>query len=89
MEVNTNLSAIGVNGAAISHRSTPAQTMLSDGLSLTDSSALEKALQNSPASRPDMVDRGKALIADAAYPSAEILNAISLGLAAAMTFPSQ
>lgn len=89
MEVNTNLSTIGVNGAAALPRSTPAQKMPSDGLSLTNSSALQKALDNAPASRPDMVERAKALIADPAYPSAEVLNAVSWRLAAGLNSQNQ
>jgi hypothetical protein len=58
--------------------------MLSDGLSLTNSSALEKTLDNAPASRPDMVERAKLLIADPAYPSGETLAAVSRQLASSL-----
>ncbi len=59
--------------------------MLSDRVSLTNSSALEQALGNSPASRPEMVERAKALIADPNYPSADTLSAVSRHLASALT----
>jgi hypothetical protein len=84
MEINTNLSSTGVNGAATPPRSTPASAMLSDRVSLTNSSALEQSLANSPASRPDMVERAKSLIADPTYPSPDILSAVSRQLATAL-----
>jgi hypothetical protein len=83
MEINTNLSLTGVNGAATPLRPTPEPTMLSDRVSLTNSSALEQTLANSPASRPDMVERAKSLIADPNYPSSEILSAVSRQMASA------
>jgi hypothetical protein len=84
MEINTNLSTNSVNGAATPPRSTPAPTMLSDRVSLTNSSALDQSLANSPASRPEMVERAKALIADPNYPSSETLSALSRQLASAL-----
>jgi hypothetical protein len=59
--------------------------MLSDRVSLTNSSALEQALGSSPTSRPDMVERAKALIADPNYPSSDTLSAVSRLLASALT----
>jgi hypothetical protein len=84
MEINTNLSSTGVNGAATPPRSTPASAMLSDRVSLTNSSALEQSLVNAPASRPEMVERAKALIADPNYPSSDVLSAVSRQLASAL-----
>jgi len=85
MEINSNLSTTGVNGASTSSRPTPAPNMLSDRVSLTNSSALEQALGSSPASRPEMVERAKALIADPNYPSPDTLSAVSRLLASALT----
>jgi hypothetical protein len=85
MEINTNLSTTGVNGAATPPRSTPAPNMPTDRVSLTNSSALEQALDSSPASRPDMVERAKALIANPNYPSSDTLSAVSRQLASALT----
>jgi hypothetical protein len=84
MEINTNLSSTGVNGAATPRRSTPEPAMLSDRVSLTNSSALEQSLGNAPASRPEMVERAKALIADPNYPSSDTLSAVSRQLASAL-----
>jgi hypothetical protein len=58
--------------------------MLSDRVSLTHSSALEQALANAPASRPEMVERAKSLIADPNYPSGDTLSAVSRQLASAL-----
>jgi hypothetical protein len=85
MEINSNLSTTGINGTSTPSRSTPEPKMLSDRVSLTNSSALEQALGNSPASRPDMVERAKALIADPNYPSSDTLSAVSLHLASALS----
>jgi hypothetical protein len=85
MEINSNLSTTGVNGAVTPSRSTPEPTMLSDRVTLTNSSALEQALGSSPASRPEMVERARSLIADPNYPSSDTLSAVSLHLASALT----
>jgi hypothetical protein len=84
MEINTNLSSTGVNGAELSRRSSPAPAMLSDQVSLSNSSALEQTLANTPASRPEMVERAKSLIADPSYPSPDTLSAVSRQLASAL-----
>jgi hypothetical protein len=85
MVINTNLSTTGANGAVPTARATPAPKMLSDRVSLTNASALEQALDNTPASRPDVVERAKALIADPNYPSFDTLSAVSGLLASALT----
>ena len=59
--------------------------MPTDRVSLTSSSALEQALDSAPASRPEMVERAKALIADPNYPSSAVLSAVSRQLAAGLT----
>jgi hypothetical protein len=89
MEINTNLSTTGVNGAVTSPRSAPAPNMPSDRVSLTNSSALEQALDSVPASRPEMVERAKALIADPSYPSPDTLSAVSRQLASALLAENQ
>jgi hypothetical protein len=89
MEINTNLSTTGVNGAVASKRSAPSPNMLSDRVSLASSSALEQALQNTPASRPEMVARAQSLIADPNYPSGDTLAAMSLQLARSLTSDNQ
>ena len=63
--------------------------MLTDRVSLNNSSALEQAFNNTPASRPDMVERARSLIADPNYPSSDTLSAISRQLASALNSDSQ
>jgi hypothetical protein len=58
--------------------------MPSDRVTLTNSTALEQSLANSPLSRPDLVERAKALIADPSFPSADTLSAVSRQLASAL-----
>ena len=102
MEINTNLSTTGVNGAVASKRSIchllfksihrtllMSMSQLSDRVSLASSSALEQALQNTPASRPEMVARAQSLIADPNYPSGDTLAAMSLQLARSLTSDNQ
>jgi hypothetical protein len=81
MEINTNLSINGVDGSIAAKRATPTSNMPSDRVSLTNSSALDQALQNTPDSRPDMVARAQSLIADPNYPSSETLSAVARQLA--------
>jgi hypothetical protein len=83
MEINTNLSTTGVDGSLAEKRPTPTSNMPSDRVSLTNSSALEQALQNTPDSRPDVVARAQSLIADPNYPSSETLSVLSRQLASA------
>ena len=56
MEINTNVSITGLNAAQLAQRSKPAPNMLSDRVSLSNSSALEQALKDTPDSRPDIVN---------------------------------
>jgi len=63
--------------------------MLSDRVSLANSSALEQALQNTPASRPEMVARAQSLIADPNYPSGDTLTALSWQLAKSLSAENQ
>jgi len=89
MKDKTNLSTTGANGAATPPRSGPAPIMLPDGDFLAILQAWEKELENSPASRPEMVARAKALIANPDYPSAGILSAVSRRLASALRRKNQ
>lgn len=89
MEINSNLSTTGVNAGVPASRQTPAQKMPSDRVSLTNSSALEDSLQNLPATRPEMVERAKSLIADPNYPSASTLGAVARHLAMNLSSETQ
>jgi hypothetical protein len=77
MEINTNLPAARVNG------STPARKRATTGQSapvsdsFTSSTALEVALNNISAVRPEAVAHAKELIADPNYPSADIVKKLS------------
>ena len=48
-----------------------------DSFSAANSAALREALATQPEIRPAVVDRGRALAADPAYPSAEIIKHVS------------
>jgi hypothetical protein len=86
MEVNTNLSTLGLAGP-ISAKSAagaapPSPSNRADSTSL---STLDETLQSLPASRAQSVERARSLVADPQYPSAEIINRISQLLAAQLT----
>jgi len=89
MEINTNLSTTSVDGSIAAKRSSPTPNMPSDRVSLTNSSALDQALQNTPASRPEVVARAQSLIADPNYPSGESLSALSRQFASALLSDNQ
>jgi|GEM_PF-773780 len=77
MEVNTSYSTSGVGGVPPAIRSTPAAKRSAGPESFASSSALEEALADLPASRPEAVAQAKALIADPNYPSSSTMRQIS------------
>jgi hypothetical protein len=89
MEINSNLSTTGVNASILPARSTPAQQMPSDRVSLTNLSGMEDLLQSVPSTRPDVVERAKSLIADPSYPSSAILGAVAQHLAVNLNSENQ
>ena len=50
-------------------------------MSLGNAEALKAAVNKIPLSRSEQVDRARALVSDAAYPPADVLNAIASVLA--------
>jgi hypothetical protein len=54
---------------------------------LAKASTLETALKASPEMRTEQVERAKALIADASYPSAEVINHVAKVLAGGIRGP--
>jgi hypothetical protein len=91
MEVNTNMRGGGVDGITPPQRSTTAASNPAGAApdSFASSNALDSALKNLPASRPDAVARAKALAADPNYPSADTLRQVSSLLAQRLTSPSE
>jgi hypothetical protein len=78
MEVNTNLGSVGSsspvtknNSVSKPRASAPNET---DSASLT---SLDDAMQSSPASRPDAVQRARDLIANPNYPSSQVMSQVS------------
>jgi hypothetical protein len=80
MEINTNISAGGINGP-IPPRQPAKAKEAADGVSFGNSAALDGALQNVPGSRPEEVDRARNLIGDVNYPPQETIKKISTLLA--------
>jgi hypothetical protein len=77
MEVNTNLSTIGLNGSVPANNSTPpAVRQNSDRPDTLTLSTLDQAIQNQPASRSDAVERARGLVSDPNYPPLEVMNQV-------------
>jgi hypothetical protein len=84
MEVNTNISSGGVGGITPQKWSPPAAKPAAAPDSFASSNAIDSALKNLPASRPDAVARARELAADPNYPSADTLRQVSTLLARQM-----
>ena len=85
MEVNTNISSGGVGGITPPKWSAPAAQRPVATDSFASSNAIDSALKNLPASRPDAVARARELVADPTYPSADTLRQVSSLLARQLT----
>ena len=81
MEINSNIKAGGVQGPTSPQRPASPAKPAGDGVSFDNSAALESALKSLPDSRPEAVERAKALVADPAYPTPEMLQKLSRHLA--------
>jgi hypothetical protein len=63
-------------GVVLHAKPAPADTPATDRFSPEHSAALKSALQNQPEIRPEVVARGRALAADASWPTPAILRQI-------------
>lgn len=89
MEVNTSLSAGGVGGITPQKPFAPAARTAAARDSFASSNALEGAVRNLPASRPEAVAQARALATDPNYPSPAILRQVSQLLAESLTSQSE
>jgi len=89
MEVNTSFSAGGVGGITPPNASAPAPKRVATPDSFASSNALERAVRNLPASRPEALARARELAADPNYPSADALRQVSRLLAGHLTAESE
>jgi len=89
MEVNTSLSAGGVGGITPQKPFASAAKNAAAPDSFASSNALERAVRNLPASRPEALAQARALAADPNYPSPDILRQISTLLADRLTPESE
>ena len=81
MEVNTNISAGGVGGITPQQPYARAAKTAAAPDAFASSSALQDAVKNLPASRPEAVAQARKLAADPDYPPAGILRQVSRLLA--------
>lgn len=85
MEINTKLNAGGVNKVAPSRqRAEAANKTPASADAFASSTALEVALNNISAVRPEAVDRARGLINDPSYPSDDTIKQLAGFLAAKM-----
>ena len=78
MEINTKMVAAAVSSSTpAKRRSVTTGDSAPVGDSFASSTALEVALNNISAVRPEAVDRAKDLIADPNYPSADTVKKLS------------
>jgi len=89
MEVNTSFSAGGVGGITPQRPFAPAARTAAAPDSFASSSALERAVRNLPASRPEAVAQARALAADPNYPPPAVLRQVSILLAESLTSQSE
>jgi hypothetical protein len=66
------LSRLGVNGTK-----KPAPPPAADNADFSDTAAIQEALAALPESRPEVVEQGKGLVAQATYPPPETIKRIS------------
>lgn len=85
MEISANLKFNSVDATATPKRHKTAATSDTDGdqdqVMLTNSNAVQKALEQTPASRSDAVARARSLIADPSYPGPETTKQVAQLLA--------
>jgi hypothetical protein len=81
MKINPNANPLSVEGAQLPKPAAPASLPAADAPSFAGSAAVNSALSSTPDSRPEAVDRAKALINDSAYPGPEVLRKVSQLLA--------
>jgi hypothetical protein len=89
MEVNTSYSTGALGGMAPQPPFAPAARTAAAPDSFASSKALEQAVRNLPASRPDALAQARALAADPNYPSPEVLRQVSSLLADSLSRQSE
>jgi hypothetical protein len=89
MEVNTNFSAGGVGGITPQKPAAPAVKTAAAPDAFARSNALEQAVKNLPASRPEAVAQARELAADPNYPPADVLRQVSHLLADRLSSASE
>jgi hypothetical protein len=81
MKVNMNVNPVSIDGPTSPKRPTPPPASV-DTAAFASTTAINSALNGTPETRPDAVERAKALIADPQYPGSAVLGHISQLLAA-------
>jgi hypothetical protein len=81
MEINTNMNVSGVNGLTPPGRPAVTTRTALDTASFTNSAGVEAALESTPESRPEAVERAQKLVNDPSYPSSDMVKQLSQFLA--------
>lgn len=88
MEIKASMNVSGVNGPTPPPKPAPSSKPASDSASFARSEAVNAALQNLPASRPEAVARAQQLINDPNYPSSGMVKQLSQFLTTNLTVQS-
>jgi hypothetical protein len=77
MKVNMNVNPVSVDGPTSPKRPAPAPQAALEQTAFAGSTAINNALQATPDSRSEAVERARALIADPNYPGPGVLRQVS------------
>jgi hypothetical protein len=78
MEVNPNTGAGPITGAGLKPTVTPGgKPVQTDSVSLQDSEAVNKGVQQTPDIRAESLARARELVEDKNYPSSEVIRNVS------------
>ena len=81
MEIQPNLNATRVGPTQAARPAVRSARTAEDKASFSAATALDQALQNTPAQRVDVVEKAKRLVGDPTYPPRETLQKIATLLA--------
>jgi hypothetical protein len=87
MEIQPNQKTSGLSPAAMNRAATRRSqtTTTTDYVSFTESAAVNRALENTPEKRVDVIERARALVGDPTYPPRETIRRLSELLAMRMS----
>ncbi len=89
MKINPNTNPVRIDGAQSPKSAASAKQPVAEADAFAGSAAVNSALRSAPDSRPEAVNRARALINDPSYPGPEILRNVSQLLAGQIGGPNE